>query len=340
MGSKPFTAIQMIGTQRSGSNLLRLMLNQLDSVSAPHPPHILERFVPLLPAYGDLNVQTNFADLASDICKLIEYNPVPWDGLQLSSDIITSRCNNNSVQEIFRVIYELRAQSQNAHIWICKSMVNIQFVHLLEPAIKPLYLHLYRDGRDVALSFMKAIFGEKHVYFIAKQWREEQEMAMKLMGHISGNRFIQVSYENLLANPESEIKRLCSFIGANYDQSVLSFFQSNESINTAHSGEMWKNVEKPILKDNFNKFSKEMSDTDIQMFEQVAGETLLKLGYPLQFPFNNTPFEPQQIEAFSAINQKRKEEVRATISPEDLEKRKRQDDLLKSIRKRITSNSN
>ncbi len=335
MGNPPFTAVQMIGTQRSGSNLLRLMLNQLNSVSAPHPPHILERFVPLLPAYGDLKDQSNFSELAGDVCKLIEYNPVPWDGLQLTAGEIISRCNNNSIEEIFRVVYELRARSQQAHIWICKSMVNIQFVNLLEPDIKPLYLHLFRDGRDVALSFMKAIVGEKHIYFIAKQWREEQEAALRLMNTIESHRFIQVQYEDLLANPEKEIKSLCTFIGAEYDPSVLSFFKSNESINTAHSGEMWKNVEKPILKDNFNKFAREMSSTDIQLFEQAAGETLLKLGYSLQFPVNHTPFTREQIEGFSADNERMKKEVRSRIKTEDLEKRKRQDDLLRSIKSRV-----
>ena len=53
----------MIGTQRSGSNLLRLMINQTPSIAAPHPPHILERFNPLLPAYGDLSIESNFLRL-------------------------------------------------------------------------------------------------------------------------------------------------------------------------------------------------------------------------------------------------------------------------------------
>jgi len=335
MHDQKFTAVQMVGTQRSGSNLLRLMLNQLDTVSAPHPPHILERFVPLLPAYGDLNEPGNFAELAGDVCRLIEYNPVPWDGLELTPEKVVNQCNHNTIEEIFRVIYELRAQSQHASIWICKSMVNIQFVDLLEPEIYPLYLHLYRDGRDVALSFMKAIVGEKHIYFIARQWRDEQEAALKLQQTIANERFIQIAYEKLLASPEAEIRRLCDFIGAEYDTSVLNFFKSDESINTAHSGEMWKNVEKPILKNNYNKFSKEMSVSDIQLFEQVAGETLVKLGYRLQFPANNRPFTPEQIEDFSIINDQRKKEVRATIPPEDLLKRKRQDDLLKSIRSRL-----
>ena len=62
--------IFMIGTQRSGSNLLRLMLNELPRIAAPHPPHILQRMMPLAQNYGDLGRRENFAQLVDDVCRL------------------------------------------------------------------------------------------------------------------------------------------------------------------------------------------------------------------------------------------------------------------------------
>ena len=62
--------IFMIGTQRSGSNLLRLMLNQLPELAAPHPPHILQRMTPLLSEYGDLSRPKAFAELVDDVVVL------------------------------------------------------------------------------------------------------------------------------------------------------------------------------------------------------------------------------------------------------------------------------
>src|SRR6516225_243508 len=169
-----FTAVQMIGTQRSGSNLLRLMLNQLEEVSALHPPHILERFISLLPAYGDLSVTENFVALVHDVCSLVAYNPVQWKHISLKQNEIIQRCHQPSLAEIVRVIYELNAESESAHIWMCKSLTNIHYTQLLEENIKPYYIFLYRDGRDVACSFKKAVVGEKHIYHIAKQWQQEQ----------------------------------------------------------------------------------------------------------------------------------------------------------------------
>jgi hypothetical protein len=332
-----FTPVQMIGTQRSGSNLLRLMLNQLDGVSAPHPPHILERFFPLLPAYGDLSNPDNFSSLVADVCKLIEYNPVPWEGANLQVPAIIARCRKPLLTEVFRVIYEMRAESENARIWICKSLVNIRFADQLEDnGVNPLYIHLFRDGRDVALSFKKAIVGEKHIYHIAKQWKNEQEASLQLAEKIGGNRVVKVRYEDLIANPEKELMKICRFMGADYNPVALDYYHSEESHKTAHSGVMWENVEKPLISNNYNKYLKELSPADIQLFEQVAGDTLEELGYSLTFPKNTqNMFSPEEIRSFSEINTKLKQEARLLSKPEDLAKRRNLEMHLQSIEARM-----
>src|SRR6476646_9489893 len=183
-----FTAVQMIGTQRSGSNLLRLMLNQLPQVSAPHPPHIIERFMPLLPLYQDLCIPYNFRKLVTDVCELVTYNPVAWTGIKLDVNHIINQCKENTLVEITRMIYEEKASSEGADIWMCKSMSNIYYADLLEASLQPLYIFLYRDGRDVACSFKKAIVGEKHIYCIARQWKEEQDKCIALQKRVNKER--------------------------------------------------------------------------------------------------------------------------------------------------------
>jgi len=332
-----FTPVQMIGTQRSGSNLLRLMLNQLTGVSAPHPPHILERFYPLLPAYNDLSVPSNFELLVTDVCRLVEYNPVPWTGVNLRVKEIIARCHRPQLTEIFRVIYEMRAETENAKIWICKSLVNIRFADELEKnGVNPLYIHLYRDGRDVALSFKKAIVGEKHMYHIARQWKEEQEASLQLADKLGSKRVLKVRYEDLLAAPGQELKKICSFIGATYQPEALDYYHSEESHKTALSGVMWENVEKPVIRDNFNKYKKELTPNEIRIFEQVAGDTLQKLGYILDSNEANVQdFSSEAINAFNEANKKLKQEARLKTKPEDLEKRRKQEELLKSVKARM-----
>ena len=57
---------QLIGTQRSGSNLFRLMLNEFDDVFAPHPPHLLKTFYSITSNYNNLEKDKNLKRLVRE----------------------------------------------------------------------------------------------------------------------------------------------------------------------------------------------------------------------------------------------------------------------------------
>ena len=326
----------MIGTQRSGSNLLRLMLNQLKEVSAPHPPHILERFIPLLPAYGDLSDAENFSLLVHDVCSLVAYNPVQWKHNNLKENEIIERCTTPSLTNIIKVIYELNAANKGANIWMCKSLSNIHFTDLLEEEIKPYYIFLYRDGRDVASSFKRAVVGEKHVYHIAKQWQQEQDLCLKLFNQLDNKRVIKICYEDLISQPEKELIRICKFIGAKYNSACLEYYKSSEAKNTASSGNMWQNIERKIIADNFNHYKKELNTDETKLFEKIAGTTLQALNYTLDFPQqNDKQFSVEEIKMYDELNASLKQKVKQEQKAGDAEKRLMQEALLNNIRKKL-----
>lgn len=327
----------MIGTQRSGSNLLRVMLDAIDTISAPHPPHILQRFLPLLDLYGDLSNKENFRQLVEDICELVKRNPVPWEGICIEADKIYAECRQFSVYEIFRVIYENAAIQHGAEFWLCKSMKNMYYSEGIESTgIHPYYIYLYRDGRDVALSFQKAVVGEKHIYSLAKSWAADQREASLLKKRCPEDHFFSLSYEELLAAPENVLHRLCDFLHVSYTDKVMEFYNSRESKNTAEAGTMWQNVTRPILKGNTRKFMQELSAEEIAIFESVAGVELQKLGYRLVTPEDKLidKFSDEQIREYSDKNEELKRQFKAMMPAEDLEKRKGQSELLEEIKNR------
>lgn len=333
---QPLRSIQFIGTQRSGSNLLRVMLNQLPEVSAPHPPHILQTMYPLLPMYGELELPGTFERLVDDVCTLVERNPVNW-GLAFDRAEVLSRCDGRNLPQLAKAIYELKALQKNASWWCCKSMANIHYAGMIEAAgVHPFYLHLFRDGRDVALSFRKAIVGEKHMYHLAKQWSEEQELSHALCLQAGPGRSIQLRYEEYILDPEATMKTICARLGLTYRPEVMDYSRSDESKETAASGAMWGNLVKPVMKDNTNKFLREMTAEDIAVFETVAGETLVKLGYKLHSdPADRKPFTAAQIKAFDEENNALRQEARKKASVSDLEKRAAQDAFIAQLKKQF-----
>lgn len=330
-------SILMIGTQRSGSNLMRLMLNQIPTIVAPHPPHILQRLMPLLPNYGDLSETHQFHQLVDDVCRLVELNPVPWEGVTLDREDIMARCQQNTLVAVFNAIYDVLAETRGKETWCCKSLANVHYVpdiHAYRPHSK--YLYLYRDGRDVAVSFKKAVVGQKHFYHIAQDWAKAQRAALKMRNQFDDNQFFSISYEALTANPEESLQRLCAFLNVDYHPSMLDFHSSNEAKSTASSSSLWGNVTKPVMKQNTQKFLTQASTEEVKIFELVAGDVLDALGYErTQTVPNAIPgFTAEEIAQFDADNQQRKSQVKETMDKGDRERRDRQASLLAEIQTR------
>ena len=332
--------IFMIGTQRSGSNLLRLMLNQLNDIASPHPPHILERMYPLIDVYGDLTKTENIETLVNDVCRLVELNPVKWNDVNLDRNDIVSRLKDRSLLSVYEVIYDLYAESQGASTWCCKSLSNIKYIsEIREHFDNPKFIYLYRDGRDVALSFQKAVVGEKHIYNIAKEWSETQKIALDLKKSISDKYLHFVSYEDLTQNPEDTARSLCEFLGADYVPEMFDFYKTDEAKNAAQSSELWGNVTNPIIKNNSKKYRDEMTFNNIFMFESIAGHIMDELGYSRDIVLkgNEKTYSDEDIRLFTDQNLQMKLDKQSNVDIEDKERREKQSSLLNEIKSRIVA---
>ena len=331
-------AIQFIGTQRSGSNLLRVMLDQFPEVFGPHPPHVLITFYPLLKHYGNLEETENFKKLIDDVCRLIEVNPVPWDGSALRREKIFNRCRRRTLLEIFIQINEFECDESGKKVWSCKSMESLYLLDKFrEEGFEPLYLYLYRDGRDVALSFKKAIVGEKHIYNLAVKWKKDQDTCLRELDKLDPARYVKIKYEDYIADSDVFIKEICKRTSIEYQNIANDFYKSEESKRTAAGGKMWENVTKPVMKNNYGKFLKELSEEEILIFEQVAGDTLQRLGYPLHLikPGDTKTFSPEMIAEFNAENDRLKKQIVHELPPADILKRKLQSDIIEEIKRYV-----
>ena len=327
--------IQIIGTQRSGSNLLRVILDQSADIASPHPPHILVTFGPLMSKYEPLTKES-YQMLVNDVVDFVDANPVPWEGIVLDKEAIFNASERYTLFDLNRHIYEQAANAKNSRYWCCKSMANVHYAEELETyGIIDKYIFLYRDGRDVAVSFKKAVVGDKHTYFLARQWKEDQEACLSLAALLEADRFFALNYETLISEPERTVKELCAFLDIAYNEEMLNFHTSNSSKITAAAGEMWANLEKPIMSDNTGKFLKSFKEGDLEIFEMVAGKTLGKLGYALYTSMDSEELiSDESLNGYRKENQLLKNEVLTTARKSDLEKREPQLVILDTIRGR------
>ena len=326
---------QFIGTQRSGSNLLRLMLNQLKGIYAPHPPHILKTFYPLIPKYGNLNSSNNFEFLIDDILSWIKLNPIKWKNIPTKNQIL-ERVDFKSLFQIFKSVYEINAEADSKlKYWCCKSLYNLNFYENESfKDLKPIYIYIYRDGRDVSSSFMKAPIGEKHIYFLSKKWYEDQMMSLKIKDTSSSENFFSIKYEDLLSNPELILKNFCDKYSIDYNDNILNFYKSDDSISASSSGKLWKNLSRPLIKNNKEKYINDLTNNDILLFESINHSYLKLLGYKLNFKEKSylTSFLQDDIDKFAILNNRLKDKLLSNISSKELLNREKQLKLLKQLK--------
>lgn len=334
------TPVFMIGTRHSGSNLLHVMLDQWPGIAAPSPPHILQRFMPLVHGYGSLACDENFFRLVEDVCRLVELNPVPWEGVVLDRADVANRCRERSLVAAYGAVYDVCAETKGATTWCCRSVDNIHFVPLIEDYFKePKYLYLYRDGRDVAVSFCKAVAGEKHFYHIARKWADTQRLALMIRCETPPGRFLPVCYERLTADPAGTARTICAFLGLPYRDPLPVHHRTDEATRAAACGDPWDNVSGPMMAGIGRTFLREASVRDIDIFESVAGHVLDALGYERVCVKRGEEhsFTEGDIRAFNEENAERQEAYRKLVDPAEQMRRELQAGLLKAVWERQTS---
>ncbi|MEM9271485.1 MAG: sulfotransferase, partial [Cyanobacteria bacterium P01_F01_bin.143] len=284
----------IIGTQNSGSNFLRFMLNKIEEVATPNPPHILQRMMPLIPTYGDLQQLDSFKTLVDDVCRLVELNNIPWQSVKLERDEVISRCQENSLVAVFAAVYDIIAETWGVQKWCCQSLDNIFYAPEITKYLdNAKFIYLCRDGRDVALSRQKAVSGRKHIYNFAQEWVQEQHLALKLQENLREDRFYSISYEEITSNPQQILQDLCDFMEVESEATV--------------SNSLFDDFTQLISLQNTQKFLKYSSNEELRIFESVAGDILDVLGYERVSiaPGQEIEFSPVDIHQFNRINREK-----------------------------------
>ncbi|UJA18953.1 sulfotransferase [Thermoleophilia bacterium SCSIO 60948] len=277
----------IVGVPRSGTTLLRLMLDVHPDLAIPPETH----FLPELIIAGRRRGAG-----AEQLCDLIVEHP-RWPDFGLEAADLRERVQtgNPGLRAVLRRFYELYAESQGATRWGDKtpqyagSMKQIQRV-LPEAA----FIHLIRDGRDVLTSRTKRF--EPQPGRVARQWRRGVRHARRQAPGL--NRYIEVRYEDLVLEPEVTLRNVCEFIELDFDPAMLHHEERAEQrmaeidrdLTKADGDEprraedrrmMHRSTVRAIDPSLVGQWRTRISESQRLDFEAVAGEFLAELGYPV-----------------------------------------------------------
>lgn len=273
----------IIGTERSGSNLLRVILNSHPNIVIPHPPHVMKYFAPLEAKYGDLGRPRNYRQLVEDVLRLVKGHIHPWSWVPRADEVVQrsrprAKTGELELFSVYVAIHEALRERVRKDRWGCKSTFMIDHAErVVEEWPGARLLWLYRDPRDVAASSRQSVFSTFHPYYTAKLWDEQQAKGLAL--EAAGVPLLRVRYEDLAAEPEAEIRRICGYLGEDYHPHMLEFFKGKEARSSSSLSESWKKTAEPVSAEGLARWRRDLSREEVHAVESVAGETMERLGY-------------------------------------------------------------
>lgn len=279
----------IVGTERSGSNLLRLILNSHPAICVPHPPHILFYFHHLEASYGNLRLDHNLRQLITDVDGLIRLHIYPWE-IQPNIEELMTEVEPRDLYGVFMAYYNRYLAYSGKRRWGCKSTFMIHHVdRILASRPDARLLWLVRDPRDVAVSSKKSVFNPCHPWLTAELWRKQQQLGLDLEQRLPAENLLRLRYEDLVSEPEEQVQRICAFLNEDFDPAMLRFFETDAARTGGQLSKSWENHTRPIIRDNFGKYRKALAEREIRWVEQAAGEVMQQLGYTLDFPVHPEP---------------------------------------------------
>ncbi|MGR9117478.1 MAG: sulfotransferase family protein [Gammaproteobacteria bacterium] len=270
--------IFIVGMPRSGTKLLRELLNRhhrifINDIETEFLPYLVSHW----PNFGDVSDIEHFRDFYAHIKKLPYFIYRMDMGSLVTAESWHAACREYTPAGVFEALVRLDTHVSlgSDRIWGDKSP---SYVHHLK-LIKTLYpdariIHIIRDVRDYCLSINKA-WG-KNMLRAAQRWAEGVDAACRAGAELGGD-YLDLRYEDLLADNESALRRICTFLGIDFEPVMLSLDKPSENIGDARGATC-------VLSGNQNKFIKAMSPHMLGRIEAIAGEILTDCGYGLTQP--------------------------------------------------------
>ena len=287
VGGEQRPAPFVVGVPRSGTTLLRLMLDAHPELTIPPETHFIPAVIRACRRGGDadrvaaaMTGHRRWADFGIDACEL-RSRLVALDPLEAGPTL--------------RVFYGLYAARQAKPRWGDKTPGYATKMRRIQRALPEAhFIHLIRDGRDVVLSRNRKSSRPKPVALAARRWKRRVIATRKRSRSV--RHYTEVRFEDLVTDTETVVRRVCDYAELRFDSAMLGYHE--------HAVERVEEIERELPAKRGRRqldadlraaaharasdppdparaaaWRSEMSAGDVAAFEAEAGDLLDELGY-------------------------------------------------------------
>lgn len=247
---------------------------------------VLPYFIAKLPEYGDLQIDDNFLMLWNEMRVAHPFvianarKPIPLPD--------NWRKMERGVADVFDRIMMYFATGAGKARWCEKTPMHVLHITKLSELFPDaIFIHTIRDGRECAASFFRRWgYNPQRTMF---RWKTAVREGRR-QGHLLGDRYLEVRYDELTRDPESGMRRVCEFISVPFTPGVLTSSRFRPQMSGAEGADISRNPA---------KYRQYFSDTTVDRLDLIGGSTLAELGYYTQHPHANEDPPPWRVKLWT-----------------------------------------
>lgn len=257
--------IFIIGCPRSGTTLLRVILDSHPNICCGPETHIVK--------------------IMKESREKILKN---WNMLKPYG--INKKKIDKKISEILTIFTNNYMKIKKKERWAEKTPDNIFYLNIIDKLFPDcLFINVIRDGRDVVCSY-KQRWGRITLLTGIKNWNQSIQLTCEYRKKIANKRYIEIKYENLVIHPERETKKIMNFIDEKWMPSLLehhktshdfwfNYNKESESYQKKEKNPLRHSPSKPIFSSSIGNWKKNLNIIEKLLVNIYLSRNLKKMGY-------------------------------------------------------------
>ena len=273
----------ILGCPRSGTSFLYHLLLSSGGFAAFRTQ--MNVYDVLEAIYGDLGVLSHKKKMMEEWLASKAFRISGLEAGEIKAKVL-AECKSGG--DFLRLVMDDIARKQHVDRWVDSTPTNApHMLRIRRDFPEAQFIHIIRDGRDVALSLDMRGWSrplpwhrKKRLLAAGLYWEWIVRMGRNYGARI-GPHYLEVRYEDLVERPRETLARIGKFIehDLDYEQIQRDGVGSVKKPLTSFQDDLSRGIFSPI-----GRWKDKFPPDQLQRFENLVGSYLEELGYTLAFP--------------------------------------------------------
>ena len=278
--------IFIVGANRSGTTLLRLILNAHSHIAIPEEVLYFRSQIHGLSIDDWDTVSLNeqqFTAIVKDFVGRVEIPDLDKPAVTQSIMMLP-----RNLRSPYRGLMEYWTAAQGKVRWGEKTPGNLFYADIINEMFPDAcFIHMVRDPRPGVYSMERVWFFPEDIIFNALSRHKHMTVGRQTLENaVPADRIMTLRYEDLVAEPERIVSEVCEFIGEEYEPGMMAYHRgADKHMRSDAAADFNASATKPITTGKNDSWREKMTKREVAAIELISRREMAEFNYEVETLF-------------------------------------------------------